>query len=162
VLPTEKLYSLLTAHHIHDESEYIKYEPSPDTNQPNNTTDATKDVQSTEESSPTVHAMVSKLISYPRFCSAYSVYQKVTTDYETIPGNDWTGEPAFTNYTEFKGTLDYIFTETVEGTNGAGRQVVPCLTRLLKIPSSNFLEPGLPNWNFPSDHIPIVAEYKLG
>ena len=61
--------------------------------------------------------------------------------------------PEFTNYTEkFKGTIDYIFYKDFQENNIKVR-------RVLNIPKSSVLGDGCPNNIFPSDHLPIIADF---
>ncbi|GJM88471.1 hypothetical protein PR202_ga04537 [Eleusine coracana subsp. coracana] len=65
------------------------------------------------------------------------------------------GEPEFTNYTPgFTGTLDYIFLSD-------GSSVKP--TSLLRLPrgDSADVQGGLPNFQHPSDHLPIGADFLV-
>ncbi|KAG1469217.1 hypothetical protein G6F56_003383 [Rhizopus delemar] len=58
------------------------------------------------------------------------------------------GEPKFTNYTKaFKGPLDYMFVE---------KEMV--IKRLLLLPNEETVRPSLPNRNFGSDHLCLVAD----
>lgn len=65
------------------------------------------------------------------------------------------GEPEFTNYTPgFTGTLDYIFLSD-------GSSIKP--TSLLSLPrrDSTDVQGGLPNFQHPSDHLPIGADFLV-
>ncbi|PUZ66170.1 hypothetical protein GQ55_3G285100 [Panicum hallii var. hallii] len=65
------------------------------------------------------------------------------------------GEPEFTNYTPgFTGTLDYIFLSN-------GSSIKP--TSLLCLPrgDSADVQGGLPNFQHPSDHLPIGADFLV-
>jgi mRNA deadenylase 3'-5' endonuclease subunit Ccr4 len=65
------------------------------------------------------------------------------------------GEPEFTNYTPgFTGTLDYIFLSD-------GSSIKP--TRLLRLPRGDSVDVqgGLPNFQHPSDHLPIGADFLV-
>uniref|UniRef100_A0A0D9WG34 Endonuclease/exonuclease/phosphatase domain-containing protein n=1 Tax=Leersia perrieri TaxID=77586 RepID=A0A0D9WG34_9ORYZ len=65
------------------------------------------------------------------------------------------GEPEFTNCTPgFTGTLDYIFLSD-------GSSVKP--TSLLRLPRGDSVdvEGGLPNFQHPSDHLPIGADFQV-
>ena len=62
--------------------------------------------------------------------------------------------PKFTNYTDtFQGTLDYIF---YHNNHQLGLQ---CVNTLL-IPKAATIQQGCPNYTFPSDHFPIVADFN--
>lgn len=65
------------------------------------------------------------------------------------------GEPEYTNYTPgFTGTLDYIFLSD-------GSSIKP--TSLLCLPrgDSEDVKGGLPNFQHPSDHLPIGADFLV-
>jgi len=65
------------------------------------------------------------------------------------------GEPPFTNYTpDFTGTLDYIFFSP----SGHIRPV-----SFLELPDADSpsVAGGLPNYQHPSDHLPIGAEFEV-
>ncbi|KAJ3404774.1 hypothetical protein HDV05_006920 [Chytridiales sp. JEL 0842] len=152
MLPSEKLYTLLTSREENiDESWFTKYEPPEPTPATQTSDDSTTVITETETSPPTKD-ILAHLSSHPTLVSAYSTYQSLATSGSFT----WTGEPGYTTYTEFKGTLDYIFTEK---DNSSG--VTPRPLKVLKIPEAEVLEPGLPNWEYPSDHVPIMAEYSL-
>ncbi|KAH7447330.1 hypothetical protein KP509_01G101600 [Ceratopteris richardii] len=64
-------------------------------------------------------------------------------------------EPDFTNFTpDFTGTLDYIFFTSFDTLKPV---------KLLEVPSAEagHLEGGLPNYNHPSDHLPIGVDYII-
>ncbi len=87
-----------------------------------------------------------KKIRNLKYKSAYSKYrQKNTRNYH----------PSFTNYTRnFKGNLDYIF---------YAKKSPLQLKRLLKLPKSGEISENiaLPNKYWPSDHLPLMAEFKV-
>lgn len=96
-------------------------------------------------------ALLDRMASLPRATSAYGQY----VDVDTEASNDWavSGEPRWTNYTEWKGTLDYIFQVALEG-------IEPLVLQgLLKLPTEDMLLPGLPNDQWGSDHLCLMAEY---
>ncbi|KMZ57508.1 Glucose-repressible alcohol dehydrogenase transcriptional effector [Zostera marina] len=65
------------------------------------------------------------------------------------------GEPAFTNYTpDFTGTLDYIFISK-------NSELKPVSLLEIPGPDSPKLDGGLPNTNYPSDHLPIGADFEV-
>nr|XP_004300396.2 PREDICTED: carbon catabolite repressor protein 4 homolog 4 isoform X1 [Fragaria vesca subsp. vesca] len=65
------------------------------------------------------------------------------------------GEPPFTNYTPgFTGTLDYIFFSP-------SAHIQPVSFLELPEPESSDINGGLPNFNHPSDHLPIGAEFVI-
>lgn len=64
-------------------------------------------------------------------------------------------EPSFTNFTPgFTGTLDYIFFSPSDSIRPIS---------FLELPESEWPEVigGLPNFNYPSDHLPIGAEFEI-
>ncbi|XP_076922834.1 carbon catabolite repressor protein 4 homolog 4-like [Bidens hawaiensis] len=65
------------------------------------------------------------------------------------------GEPQFTNYTPgFTGTLDYILFSPSEG-------IEPVSYLELPDAESPDLKGGLPNYCYPSDHLPVGAEFAV-
>ncbi|XP_061989037.1 carbon catabolite repressor protein 4 homolog 4 [Rosa rugosa] len=65
------------------------------------------------------------------------------------------GEPPFTNYTPgFTGTLDYVFFSPSDN-------IQPVSFLELPEPESSDIDGGLPNYNHPSDHLPIGAEFVI-
>ncbi|KAK1285220.1 hypothetical protein QJS10_CPB20g01082 [Acorus calamus] len=65
------------------------------------------------------------------------------------------GEPPFTNYTPgFVGTLDYIFFTPSSGLKPVSSLEIPG-------PESPDIVGGLPNYQFPSDHLPIGADFII-
>ncbi|XP_076909173.1 carbon catabolite repressor protein 4 homolog 4-like [Bidens hawaiensis] len=65
------------------------------------------------------------------------------------------GEPQFTNYTPgFTGTLDYILFSPSEGIETVSYLELPDA-------ESPDLKGGLPNYCYPSDHLPIGAEFAV-
>ncbi|XP_020236213.1 carbon catabolite repressor protein 4 homolog 4 isoform X1 [Cajanus cajan] len=65
------------------------------------------------------------------------------------------GEPPFTNYTPgFTGTLDYILFSPTDRIK---------LISFLELPDSDTADivGGLPNFSYPSDHLPIGAEFEI-
>ncbi|PIA19553.1 hypothetical protein COEREDRAFT_5383 [Coemansia reversa NRRL 1564] len=81
--------------------------------------------------------------------SCYSTYADLDTSYRT---DQWQGEPIYTNYTNWKGTLDYILYTPAAGLS---------LQSVLSLPPEIQLKPGLPNDVFPSDHISLVARFDI-
>ncbi|KAJ1668321.1 RNA exonuclease ngl2 [Coemansia sp. RSA 1813] len=97
---------------------------------------------------------VRKLVStiqrdYEPLKSCYSTYTDLDSAYRT---EQWQGEPIFTNYTDWKGTLDYIFF-----TSGSGIS----LREVLSLPEEKRMKPGLPNDTFPSDHVSLIARFDF-
>ncbi|KAG0910936.1 hypothetical protein G6F60_005206 [Rhizopus arrhizus] len=93
---------------------------------------------------------VEELVSLFQLCkdpwkSIYSHTKEIQKEYGLF------GEPSFTNYTAvFKGTLDYLFIQRNMS-----------VKRILMLPSEEDLKPSLPNRNFGSDHLCLVADVEL-
>ena len=63
------------------------------------------------------------------------------------------GEPKYTNYTHaFKGTLDYLMLRQ-------GEDSVTAL-EILALPPMETVQPSLPNRNFGSDHMCLMAKFE--
>ncbi|KAJ3063980.1 hypothetical protein HDU98_000280, partial [Podochytrium sp. JEL0797] len=90
--------------------------------------------------------LITQVQRFGRFTSAYSTYR---TPAPKFPHGS--GEPLYTSFDEWQGTLDYIMTPREE----AGWKMK--VDKVLRIPDAAWLEPGLPNLRFPSDHLPILA-----
>ncbi|OLY84626.1 D-lactate dehydrogenase [cytochrome] 2, mitochondrial [Smittium mucronatum] len=90
------------------------------------------------------------------FSSCYSKYMQVDSSHGKSPNYD--GEPPYTNYTKWKGTLDYILLQKCD--DGATTSHLVC-KEILLLPPKSALIPGLPNDNFSSDHISIMAKISL-
>lgn len=92
---------------------------------------------------------VNKLVSLYKggqWKSVYSSIAKVQPDQSGL-----LGEPKFTNYTAaFKGPLDYMFI-----------QHDMHIKNILLLPSEDNLKPSLPNRNFGSDHLCLVADLEF-
>lgn len=83
--------------------------------------------------------------------SIYSHFGDINTD-ESEVGNY--GEPRFTNYaSQFQGTLDYLFVEKDEKSIS--------IKSILMLPKEEYLKPSLPNRNFGSDHLCLVANIEF-
>ncbi|KAI9505109.1 RNA exonuclease ngl2 [Coemansia spiralis] len=87
---------------------------------------------------------------YQPMQSCYGTYSELDPSYRT---EQWHGEPIFTNYAIWKGTLDYIFF-TPETTSLVLREV-------LSLPAEKRMKPGLPNDTFPSDHVSLIARFDM-
>ncbi|KAJ3086211.1 hypothetical protein HK102_013412 [Quaeritorhiza haematococci] len=100
---------------------------------------------------------------------------KATNPY-AIVGEGWQGEPSYTSFTGgWKGTLDYIFLAVPNDTKmttpasvdestsdgNADDVSLPRFTKILEIPQVDQLMPGLPNINYGSDHISLMAEMEV-
>ncbi|KAI7896250.1 Endonuclease/exonuclease/phosphatase [Mucor mucedo] len=84
----------------------------------------------------------------PSWTSVYSNFGKISNDRSQLGSF---GEPKFTNYTsQFQGTLDYMFLEKDDDSIA--------IRRILMLPKEEFLRPSLPNKNFGSDHMCLVAD----
>ncbi|KAF6038036.1 PDE12 [Bugula neritina] len=69
----------------------------------------------------------------------------------TLQFSSASGFPQFTNYVPaFKECIDYIFYETEH----------ICVEFVVPMPSEAQLGGGLPNENFPSDHIPLICDFS--
>lgn len=83
--------------------------------------------------------------------SVYGCYSKIDPD----TADRASGEPKFTNYAHaFKGTLDYILYPDSE------EHIAPI--ELLEMPPESSLMPSLPNRNFGSDHVCLLARFEYG
>jgi len=78
--------------------------------------------------------------------NAYSIYGNLLNDTNTT-------YPEFTNLTHnFRGTFDHIFY--------TDQNLV--IKNLLKIPTEQEIqEKGLPNWRYPSDHLPLMVKFDF-
>ncbi|KAJ1678070.1 RNA exonuclease ngl2 [Spiromyces aspiralis] len=105
------------------------------------------------------------------FASAYSTYAQLVPEYKA---DKWDGEPKYTNYTGWKGTLDYIFvqkeqfafTDKATGLDGwpikiTDGRLKARVRQVLSLPSTDEMEPGLPNKSFSSDHVSLMARIDL-
>ncbi|KAI8388307.1 Endonuclease/exonuclease/phosphatase [Radiomyces spectabilis] len=97
---------------------------------------------------------VDELLSYfkdiPKWKSVYQCYAQLDNSM-----SDGLGEPRFTNYAEvFQGTLDYIFVEDTSVTLAA--------SEILMLPKEDDLKPALPNKNYGSDHLCLLAKLDFG
>ncbi|KAJ2787866.1 RNA exonuclease ngl2 [Coemansia interrupta] len=87
--------------------------------------------------------------SFQPMRSCYGTYADLDPSYRTT---QWDGEPIFTNYTAWKGTLDYIFY-----TPQCGLEV----RQVMSLPTVDSMKPGLPNEVFGSDHVSILARFDF-
>ncbi|KAJ3111871.1 Ribonuclease H2 subunit A [Phlyctochytrium bullatum] len=106
-----------------------------------------------------VPEMLKLLEKIPVLHSAYSQYQSWDAEHKAFNGDAlWTGEPFYTNYSEFKGTLDYIMTseDAVEGKGSVSLQHV------LSLPAMEHLEPEQPTTSSelktPGDAITLLSQ----
>jgi RNA exonuclease NGL2 len=99
----------------------------------------------------TVDELLKKHENTRFWSSVYSNFGSINTD-ESESGNY--GEPRFTDYaSQFQGTLDYIFIEKDEKNIS--------VKSILMLPKEIFLKPSLPNKNFGSDHLCLVADLEF-
>ncbi|KAI9475600.1 MAG: Endonuclease/exonuclease/phosphatase [Benjaminiella poitrasii] len=97
----------------------------------------------------TVDQLLEKYNHLQQWKSIYSCYGTVNPNKEE---QGLFGEPKITNYTiYFKGILDYMFIEKDEAL---------CIKQILMPPKENDLKPSLPNKNFGSDHLCLVADIE--
>jgi len=92
-----------------------------------------------------------------------SVYGNYTTLVPSVKSNEyWTGEPPYTNFTAWKGTLDYIFMFPIKQEHEKEKESL-LLRSILEIPPENVLniQTALPSDTFPSDHISIGCTFEL-
>jgi RNA exonuclease NGL2 len=84
-----------------------------------------------------------------QWTSIYSNYGKIDQD---VNQQGLFGEPKFSNYcSQFKGLLDYMFIDS---------SVTTSIKRILMPPKEEFMKPSLPNRNFGSDHLCLVADIE--
>ncbi|KAJ2746505.1 RNA exonuclease ngl2 [Coemansia sp. BCRC 34301] len=81
--------------------------------------------------------------------SCYSTYADLDVAYRT---KQWPGEPIYTNYAKWKGTLDYIFYWPGQGLHVQG---------VMSLPDEARMKPGLPNESFASDHVALLARFGV-
>ncbi|KAG1050512.1 hypothetical protein G6F43_007219 [Rhizopus delemar] len=153
--PDDPVYSILTENkltpdHLKDLRESLEVTIS------NRSSDDKKEGVEPEDEAASVpidpHSIigVEELVSLFQLCkdpweSIYSHTKEIQKEYGLF------GEPSFTNYTAaFKGTLDYLFIQ----------RTMP-IKRILMLPSEEDLKPSLPNRNFGSDHLCLVADVEL-
>ncbi|KAJ3390238.1 hypothetical protein HDU84_007808 [Entophlyctis sp. JEL0112] len=162
--PLDTLYRVLTSASALTEDEISTLNPVPMTKPSRSNPEDTKlcEVQQNLPTANDVMLTPTFLVDSVRrngiFKSAYARYRDIDIMHPNISSSGtWDGEPSFTKIDEWRGTLDYImFRECPADGNNVGKLDVG---RLLKIPDPEWLEPGLPNLRFPSDHLPIMAEF---
>ncbi|KAI9323120.1 Endonuclease/exonuclease/phosphatase [Dichotomocladium elegans] len=109
-----------------------------------------KPIEKRDETLPTPHVVAVIKKYSPSWRSVYSYHGEI--DSET---SDPSGEPKFTNYTAaFKNTLDYMYISEKEDA------ITPI--EILMCPREEALKPSLPNQNFGSDHMCLVAKFDYG
>ncbi|KAI9353543.1 Endonuclease/exonuclease/phosphatase [Obelidium mucronatum] len=104
--------------------------------------------------------LLEQVKSFGLYSSAYCTYRthhESHSDLSTVE-SPWDGEPSYTSFDDWRGTLDYImYRKEAEKDSEWELQV----KSVLKIPEAKWLEPGLPNLRFPSDHVPILTEFRV-
>ncbi|KAJ1733104.1 RNA exonuclease ngl2 [Coemansia biformis] len=81
--------------------------------------------------------------------SCYGTYVELDPSYATP---QWNGEPIYTNYAKWKGTLDYIFFSPGRGIS---------VREVFSLPAEILMKPGLPNETFASDHVSVLARFSI-
>ncbi|KAJ3159410.1 hypothetical protein HDU86_001728 [Geranomyces michiganensis] len=84
-----------------------------------------------------------------RILEDFSTLPRLRSAYATYRENG--GEPLFTNYAIWRGTLDYIFVCEPQAGVESQKSMVN-FARVLELPDAADVEPGLPNGDFASDH----------
>ncbi|KXS19161.1 hypothetical protein M427DRAFT_67300 [Gonapodya prolifera JEL478] len=125
----------------------------------------------------------------PRLVSTHSRYTALfgrgnrDPKWDRDPSAGWDGEPPWTTYAGWSGTLDYVFVGYAgergmwrEGDEGCSaqdpgegesegneegeptREAVVSVTGLLELPPVETVRGGIPNDVYPSDHVPVMCE----
>lgn len=116
-----------------------------------------------EEEKLSVSKLVDLVQDLPKLISFYNDYQNLDKNHSVDPimvanGNykeTWEGEPYYTTFAGWKGTLDYLCTF---------KDIQPqkmVVTKLLEIPHYKLLGNGIPNELFGSDHVSLMAEIRI-
>lgn len=101
--------------------------------------------------------LVRRFADLPVCTSAYKDYMtiegaNVHQNTRMINGEEVvTNEPRATSYTVWRGTLDYLWT--------LDNRIQ--LEGILNLPEEELLKPGLPNRNFGSDHMCLIARFSI-
>ncbi|KAI9022489.1 Endonuclease/exonuclease/phosphatase [Hyaloraphidium curvatum] len=108
--------------------------------------------------------LLSKLEAFPlRLESAYQDYMVHDPRHSRDPrwneAEGWRGEPVYSTSCLFSGTLDYIF--VIRENNEDDKPYRVTRTSVLEVPPVEVVLNGIPNEDFPSDHIPIMAEFAV-
>ncbi|TPX44595.1 hypothetical protein SeLEV6574_g04394 [Synchytrium endobioticum] len=104
------------------------------------------------ESKAAAETIIERRKELPVLDSCYSIYTAVHGKRTQSPVID---EPEYTHWSEdFAGTLDYLFSVR-EATSRIQ------VEKLLKIPTLDELKPPIPNEEFGSDHLPLMAELSV-
>ena len=110
--------------------------------------------------------IISNILSFDKLYSVYSEYEDLVgcDDYFININPDWVkngqinclwkGEPSYTTYQLYKGTLDYIFIAD----NDYNDLFVDCL---LKLCDKVELKEGIPNEKHGSDHLMLFVVFKM-
>ncbi|KAI8325993.1 Endonuclease/exonuclease/phosphatase [Martensiomyces pterosporus] len=105
--------------------------------------------------------------AFPPLRSSYGTYADIDASYRT---DQWQGEPIYTNYAKWKGTLDYIFYTPATPYLHADPSAKACgdggptsleAREVLSLPPESRMKPGLPNETFASDHVSLMARFEL-
>ncbi|ORX64066.1 hypothetical protein BCR32DRAFT_298229 [Anaeromyces robustus] len=163
--PDQKLYKIITQHNLKEE-DYKDLEP------------VVEDYN--KEKEIPVSEFIEKINEFPIGKSSYSSYRDNDPQHTINPSWEkdkeyYKGEPTYTTYCTWKGTLDYIFLmddndfnyKNNEKNNDENQNNITLnptyltVTKNLNIPECKVLEPGLPNLSFPSDHICIMNEIDI-
>jgi len=158
-MPDQEIYKLITKKELTEE-ELKALEPiiEPETDIKNNPITATE--------------LINKIKEFPEGKSSYASYRDNDPNHTVNPAWEkeyFKGEPTYTTYCSWKGTLDYIFLmndndfkyEKDHNTDITFNPSYLNVTKNLNIPDCKDLEPGLPNLRFPSDHICIMNEIDI-
>lgn len=100
-----------------------------------------------------VEDLVSSMLTLPLMQSAYSCYQSLDGNHLT---SEWTGEPAYTTTGTWSGTVDYIM---YHSSNTYDTTIE--LQSVLSIPKMSDLGDGIPNNDYGSDHMSIMATFSI-
>ncbi|OUM65672.1 hypothetical protein PIROE2DRAFT_7255, partial [Piromyces sp. E2] len=158
--PDQEIYKLITKQELNEE-ELKELEPKiePEIEIKNNPLTATE--------------LIERIKKFPLGKSSYSSYRDNDPNHTINPnwkkGEEFfKGEPTYTTYCGWKGTLDYEFlmddNEFKFDEKSKDVTFNPTYTKVTKnlnVPESSVLEPGLPNLSFPSDHICIMSEIEF-
>ncbi len=106
-----------------------------------------------EYKNPTPEFLISSILSHQALSSAYANYESISP--KPVRNPDWSrelwcGEPQYTNFAEWKGTLDYIF-------YFGGIDILA----IKEIPQAEELGPWLPNGVYGSDHVFLLAQLNV-
>jgi len=162
--PDQPLYKLITKHELTKE-ECEELEPI-----------IAEGAELTSNPLPASY-LIKKIKEFPIGKSSYASYRDNDSSHTINPnwkdGKEYfKGEPTYTTYCAWKGTLDYVFLmddnefKYSEDTNdnkfdASFQPTYLTVAKNLNIPKSDLLEPGLPNLSYPSDHICLMNEIEI-